>query len=524
MKTRKVLALLLVMAVLPLVQAQDIPVSYSLGENNSDKYKYSKVLSMDKTPSGETVLVRTYFGGIPLKPKGHFIEIYNADMTLKSDYNYKYAGKHMVDGFVKNGQLYLLELVYDYNKEVYQYKAHQSPIIDFNFSERVLLTVPSKEVLNPLAVSKYNRKFGNGFSTATHFNDEKSAFAITIHHREGKNEKYKIYLFGTDLTQQLKYDFSDEILEKNYAFENIATSKDLKTLYFMGKAFFKKRRFEAKERRYQYELVKINNGGHTTQEFTESGRFPESLKPILIDDKLLSIGFYADRKDNRYNGLAYYRMNPNSLAIESSKYNPFSQQFMEDKFGREVDATVKNLIFKNIHITPNKDIVFSAEEYFITEGEDFDGNSSRKVNRYHYNDIVCAKLDVSGTMEWARNINKAEITKGDAAYASYSTYGVGEDTYFFINSGENPRKIGSERILFRQGYSRNPNMFVIKIDKKGNLSYKKLIDDKEVRLPIMVSRPMFDKTSNDLLFYAKRGNKKQLITVVFGEKSSTTAK
>lgn len=516
MNIQKALVLVFVMAVWPLAKAQDIPVSYHLGENNSDRYKFSTVLSMDKAPSGETVLVRTYYGGFPLRPKGHFIEVYHPDMTLKADYNYKYAGTHMVDGFVKNGQLYLLELVYDYDAQVYQYKAHQSPLDDFNFSEKVLLSIPSKEVANPLAVSKYNRKFGNGFSTATHFNEDKSAFAITIHHRKGKEEQYKIYLFGTDLRPQLKYDFSEQIADKNYAFENIATSKDLKTLYLMGKAFFKKRRFDPKERRYQYELIKITDTGHSRQEFTEEGKFPESLKPILIDNKLVGVGFYADRKDNRYNGLAYFELHPQTLAVQSKKYNAFSKQFMEDKFGREVDATLKNLIFKDVHITPNNDIVFSAEEYFVTEGEDFDGDTRRMVDRFHYNDIVCAKLNTSGEMVWARNINKSEVTQGDAAYASYSAHGKDGDMYFFINSGEHPQTLGAHRILFKQGYSRNPNMFVIKIDGAGDLSYKKLIDDKEIRLPIMVSRPLIDKGSDHLLFYAKRGTKKQLVRVQIG--------
>lgn len=515
---------LLFLFVFQFSNAQQIPISYELGENYSDRYKFSTVLSMDQATSGETVLVRTYFGGMPLRAKGHFIEVYNADMSLRTEYNYKYAGEHMVDGFVKNGQLYLLELVYDSDMEAYQYKAHQSPLDEFNFSERVILSIPSKEVLNPVAVNKYNRNFGNGFSTTTHFNEDKSAFAITVHHREGKDEKYKVFLFGTDLQQQLKYDLSDLITEKNYAFENIETSKDLKTLYLMGKAFFKKRRFDAKERRYQYELLKVTNSAHTGQEFADAGRFPESLKPILIDEKLVSVGFYADRKDNRYNGLVYFEMDPNSLAIQNSKYNAFSAQFMNDKFGREVDAEIKNLIFKDIHITPQNDIVFSAEEYFVTEGEDFDGNSSRKVNRYHYNDIVCAKLTANGSMAWARNINKTEVTQGDASYASYSTYGHQDDMYFFINSGENPQTISSERILFKQGYSRNPNMFVIKIDDAGSLSYKKLIDDKEVRLPIMVSRPLIDRTTNSLLFYAKRGSKKQLIGVKVGAMETTPAK
>ena len=228
------------LAAISLSSAQDIPIEYSLGENYSDRYKYSTLLSIESSAQDETLLVRTYYGGFPLRPKGHFIEIYDTDLNLVRDYNYKYAGDHMVDGFVKNGQLYLLELRYNVNKEAYQYVVHQSPLHDFKFTERVLLSVPSKEVANPLAVSKYDRSFGNGFSTAVHFNDARSAFAITVQFREGRDEKYNLYLFGTNLKQRIVYDFTDQITEKNYAFENIAVSDDLKTLYLMGQSLFQK--------------------------------------------------------------------------------------------------------------------------------------------------------------------------------------------------------------------------------------------------------------------------------------------
>ncbi|MBC6997420.1 hypothetical protein [Cytophaga sp. FL35] len=495
------------------VFAQDIPVDYQLGENYSDRYKYSTVLSIESSVKGETVLVRTYYGGFPLRPKGHFIEIYDGDLNLVSDFNYKHAGEHMVDGFVKNGQLYLLELAYDFDAEAYNYVVHQTPLDDFRFTERPLLSIPSKEVANPLAVNKYNRKFGNGFSTATHFNDSRNAFAITVHYREGRDEKYKVLLYGTDLKKRLEYDFTAAIEEKNYAFENVEVSKDLSSVYLMGKAFFKKRRNDLKERRYQYELVRIGAGGHTIQEFADPGRFPESLKPILVDGDLKVVGFYADRKDNRYNGLVHFNLNGETLALQSKKYNPFSEQFMIDKFGREVDTEIKNLIFKSVHITPEKNILFSAEEYFVTKGEDISSGATQITDRYHYNDIVLAKLDAMGNMKWARNINKTEVTQGDASYASYTAYGHGENMYFFINSGENPQKISKERILFKQGFSRNPNMFVIKVDGEGDLTYKKLVDDKEVRLPIMVSRPLIQIDKDTLLFYAKRGTKKQMIQV-----------
>ncbi|WP_238474499.1 hypothetical protein [Maribacter algarum] len=519
---RKSMSLLLFLAAFSFVKAQEIPVNYSLGENNSDRHKFSTVLSIDADNTDKTVIVRTYYGGMPLRPKGHFIELYDADLNLIEDYNNKYAGQYMVDGFIRNGQLYLLELRYDDLKFAYEYVVHHSPIGEFNFTEKILLSVPSKEVANPLAVNKYNRKFGNGFSTAVHFNKEKTAFGITIQHRKGKNENYSMYVFGTDLKKQIEYDFTAETQDKNYAFENIEVSKDLKTVYFMGKAFFKKKRIEAKERRFQYELVRVTNQGHKIQEFADVGRYPESLKPIAIGNELVVIGFYADRKDNRYNGLVHFNLNPTSLSILSKKYNPFSKQFMADKFGREVDAQIKNLIFKDVHITPQKNIIFSAEEYFVTTGKE--SGTNRKVEKFHYNDIVCAKLSSDGSMKWARNINKTEVTLGDEAYASYSAYGHNEDMYFFINSRENPQKLSNERIMFKQGFSRNPNMFVIKMDASGNLSHKKLIDDKEVRLPIMVSRPLMNHDTDELVFYAKRGTKKQLVRVEVGRASGEPSK
>ena len=40
-----------------------------------------------------------------------------------------------------------------------------------------------------------------------------------------------------------------------------------------------------------------------------------------------------------------------------------------------------------------------------------------------------------------------------------------------------------------------------------------MIDDKDARLPLMVSIPFKNNNENSVLFYAKRGSKKQLIKV-----------
>ncbi|NNG10510.1 MAG: hypothetical protein HKM92_10070, partial [Arenibacter sp.] len=137
-----------------------------------------------------------------------------------------------------------------------------------------------------------------------------------------------------------------------------------------------------------------------------------------------------------------------------------------------------------------------------------------RVERFHHNDIVSAKLSAQGDMLWARNINKSEVTQGDGAYASYSSFTKDGITYFFISSAsENPQLLNNERIIFKQGLGRNRNVFVIQLDEAGKMDYKKLIDAKDVRLPLMVSTPLKDKRTNEVLFYAKRGTKKQLVNI-----------
>ncbi len=517
MNFRKYASLFLFLIVSRAMMAQEIPFDFSIGEKYNDRYKYSNLLTISDDAKGGVFLVRSYYTGMILRPKGYLIEHYDADMHLTSEYNYKLKNTNLVDGYVANGQIYLIFLNYDYNALAYEYSVHRSPISEMNFTKETLLIIKSEEVSDPLDKNYYNRNFSSGFTTSVLFNDKKNGFVISTHFKKGKTNKHFIYLFNASLQKVAVHDFSAEVEEKNYAFENVAFSKDLQEAYIIGKAYFKKRRFLAKDRRFQYELIKVSSsGGAQTQTFNDPGKFPEALIPVMKNGELLCVGLYANRKDNRYNGLAYFNVDPNTLKIKAKRYSPFSEQFMLDKFGREEDKVVKNLVFKNVNISNDGSIHFNAEEYFVTSSVQANSSGGRlKVTRYHHNDIVSAKLSVDGDMLWVRNINKAEVTQGDDAYASYSSYTKDGNTYFFISTAaENPQLLPGDRLLFKQGLGRNRNVFVIKLDTEGHISYKKLIDDKETRLPLMVSKPLFNIKDNQIIFYAKRGSKKQLVKVL----------
>lgn len=507
--------LLFFLATVQISQAQQTDVAYSIGEKYNDRYKYSNLLAIADDGKGGTVIVRAYYTGIVLRPKGYFIEHYNKDLELLSEFNYKLKNANFVDAYIKNGQAYLLFLEYNYDSMAYEYQIHRSPYTEYQFTQETILTIPSDPVAQPLDRNYYNRNFSSGFTTSVLFNEEKSAFAITTHFKKRKENKHFIHVFDASLTKLMEHDFSAEVEEKNYAFETITFSEDLSNVYLVGKAYFKKKRFNATERKFQYEMVRVSNTGGSTQSFYTPGKFPEALKPIFKGDELLCLGFYADRKDNRYNGISYFKLNPKTLEIEVQKFNPFSQQFMMDKFGREDDKTLKNLVFKGMNITQKDEILFNAEEYFTSRSTQANSSGGRVlVTRYHHNDIVSAKLNSEGDLIWARNINKTEVTQGDGAYASYSSYTKDGSTYFFIStSAENPQQLTDERIMFKQGLSRNRNVFLIKLDENGRMNYEKVIDDTDARLPLMVSKPYIDNLHDQLKFYAKRGSKKQLVQV-----------
>lgn len=497
--------------------AQQNDISYTIGETSSDKHKYSNLLSIAEDGNGGTVVVRSYYSGIVLKPKGYLVEHYNENLELISEFNYKLKDANFIESYVKNGQVYLLFLEYDYTKLAYEYIVHRSPFTTFNFTREILLSIYSDPVEQPLDRNYYNRNFSSGFTTSVLFNDEKTAFAITTHFKKRKENKHYVHVFDASLRKLMEHDFSDEVEEKNYAFENIVFSEDLSNAYLLGKAYFKKKRFAAKERKFQYELIRLSDTGKSIQAFDAQGKFPEALKLIFKDNELLCIGFYADRRDNRYNGIAYYKLDSRSLNIQSEKFNPFSSQFMQDKFGTGEEREITNLVFKGMDITTDGDILFNAEEYFTTNSVQSNTSGGRiMITRYHYNDILSAKINTNGDVIWARNINKTEVTQGDGAYTSYSSYTKGDNTYFFISTAsENPQQISAERIMFKQGLSQNRNIFLIKLDVNGHMTFAKAIDSKEVRLPLMVSRPLVDSTADEMLFYAKRGNKKQLVEVRF---------
>ncbi|WP_262149343.1 hypothetical protein [Chryseobacterium foetidum] len=496
--------------------AQKIPFDIKKSSVFKDEYKHSSIALVEDDGKGGVVVVRSYVGGAFSTGLGYYFEHYDANLKLIKEFEYelkysKAVRQSSVLGIIMDGEnVNIIDFMYEKDQKAYICSSMTANINDFNFKKNELFRVNSDEIKQFafLGFGVFDRDSGARMIV----NEDRTAFAVTVDIKDRNVETHKMFVFDQSLNKNIDHTFKRDIKDRKFVYENIDVSKDGKTIYVLGKVYTDEQKKKKEGGKYQYELTSITGENVKTQVFDSNEHFAASLKTIVLDNRLICLGFYSDRKDTRFKGICYYELNPTDLEVKKVKFNPFTEQFMIDKYGTDKDKELKNLFFRKIITTPNGDIIFNAEEFYITSyyyASPYGGGSTQMI--YHYDDIVSARINSNGEIVWARNINKRQKTGDDEAYISYTSTAVGNDAYFFINTGEKVKKLSNDRIQFGQTGVKRSNLNVIKISENGDFDYQEILDDKENEVPFMVSNGAL--SGNSTFFIGRKGTKKQLLKV-----------
>lgn len=499
------------------MKAQDIPFKIQKSDVFKDEYKHSNIVLVEDDGNGGVIIVRSFSGGLFSRGYGYYFEHYNSEMKLIKDFEYemKYSEavkQSSVLGLIMKGdEIHIIDFLYNKDEKAFICSSNTANINDFVFVKQELFKLKNEEV-KQFSFFSLASSFDNDSGASMIINEDRTAFAVTVDIKDNKSETHKLFLFDNSLNKKIDHTFKRDIKDKKFRYENIDVSKDGNTLYLLGKVYTTEKKKKKEGGKYQYELTRITKDSEKTQVFDTDEHFAASLKTIIFSDRLACIGFYSDRKDYRFKGISYFELDPITLEIKKSKYNPFTEQFIIDKYGKEKDKELKNLSFRKILITQNNDIVFNAEEFYIVSHYVNNPNgASYTTTTYHYDDIVSAKINSSGDIVWARNINKRQATGGDESYISYTSTVKGDDTFFFINTGEKVKKLRNDRIQFGQTNKKRSNLNIIRIKENGDFDYQEILDDKDSEVPFMVSDGAL---SNDAVYFiGRKGKKKQLLKV-----------
>lgn len=499
--------------------AQDIPVKITKSELFKDEYKNSSIVLVVDDGKGGVVIVRSYQGGIFSSGLGYYFEHYDSNLKLTKEYEYQSKQKKgdkktygSILGVVSNGQqINMIEYLYDKAEKAYICNALTSDINDFNFTSKELFRIGAEQIQKRGLFSGGGQSDNDGHANMI-VNEDGTAFAITMDITDKTSETHKLYLYDNALNQKIDHTFKRDIKDKKFTYENIDVSKDGNTLYLLGKVKTEEAKKKKDGGKYQYELTRITKNDSKTQVFDTNDHFAASLKTIIFNDRVTCIGFYSDRNDNRFKGICYFELDPTTLAVKKSKFNPFTEQFMIDKYGKDKDKELKNVSFKKLIVTANNEILLNAEEFYISVVHSYSPQGgSRTTYIYHYDDIISAKINTSGDIVWARNINKRQDYPAPNPYFSYTSTAKGSDAYFYINTGEKVRKIRRDRIEFKEASIKRSNLNVIRINNEGDFDYREILDDKENEVPFMVA---YGKLCGDSVFIlGQKGKKKQVLKI-----------
>lgn len=538
--------------------AQSFPFKIQKSDIFKDEYKESEIVLSEEDGNGGILLVRSYEGSFSGR-NGYYIEHYDSNLKLIKEFNYelKHTGtqkyKFALGIFTMLDNLNIVQVFYDINERAYICLAHVINKNDFSTAQKELFRFTREEIkqygsfelidsfynniqnglilngdfaskvsrntfsLNPFnGKQAINSSSGNNSGIAIVVNKDKNAFSIGIDFNGSKSEALKLYLFDNKLNKKNELIYSKEIKDRKYIFQNINLSKDGNSIYLLGKSFTTDQKSKEKGGKYQFEITKFTQDKEVTNTFETEEHFIGSLKTIALEDRLICVGFYSDIDDSKYKGISYFKLDINSLEILKAKYNPFSEQFIIDKYGEEKDKELKYLTFKNYFITKNNELLFNAQEEYSVKSNNaamgINGFSSASNRTYFgFDDIVSAKLSIDGDLVWARNINKKQGYQYDDNYVSYTASIVEDMTYYFINAGEEIKKLDRNRIEFKDSNKNRSNLYVIKIKDTGDFEFEKILEDEENEVPFVISKGV--QLGNSVFFLGRKGSKKQLLKV-----------
>jgi hypothetical protein len=531
---------------------QNIPFKLERSEEFKDDIKKSNIVLTETNESGNTLIVRSYNDNGLSNYSGFYIEHIDSNLKIQKTFDFEmkhpnYQKNNIVLGIYSlENEVKIIEFYYDLKDKSYVCQAN---IItdDFQISKKELFRIPKEKMkeTGTISIEKefFNRTKGNwtndnsgeiksendisknssffefswegkseiskdqkGSDIVMTVNENKSAFAIAIDYNSENKEYVKLYLFDNELNKKIDTDFNREIKDKNYNLENIQVSPDGKAISLLAKSYLEIQKEKKEGGKYLFEITKITAESQKSQFIDTHENFVGSLKSVFHNNEIICLGFYSDIKDYRFKGICYYKLNFNSLEILQTKYNLFTEQFMVDKYGEDKDKALKFLTFKKIFFSVNNDLIFNAQEEYLT------GDTNNRTY-FNYDDIVAAKLDSEGKLLWARNINKRQAIPSyeDESFISYTSLINENFSYFFINTGEKIKKIKNDRIEFGQIRKNKSNLNVIRINVDGDFDYEEILDDENSAVTYMVSKGGI--INNSVMFLGRKGTKKQLLKV-----------
>lgn len=496
-----------------------------------DEYKNSSIHSINSDGKGGVIVIRIQLSKFQ-QEKIYTIETYDKNLNLVNQKEYdiedrpKEIRRYLVLGVItKDDKVNIIDYFYNNNNKKFVCTAKTFSANTPNFIEKELFSFDGEENFESngkMVLKAYGSLFGLGGNKDLYenyakmmINNKKSAFAVSIKIKDKKSEKFKMYTFSSSLEKKLEHDFDTKVKNRNFTFDDFDLSPDGNSIYLLSKVKNENSKDKKKGGKYEFVLSEITSTTEKNLNIDTKLQYCQSLTLLTNGSFLKCVGFYSEKNDFRYKGIVVYDINVNGLSINKSSFNPFTSQFLTDKYGKVKDKELRNLEINDFKISTDNEIIINAEERFVqivTSSTGTGGMYSYPI--FHFNDIVSTKINAEDGLVWARNINKKQSTTGQGQsqfFYSFTSASVGKNNYLFVNASEKPKKISNDRIEFKDTSKNSSNINMIRFDENGNFNFIEILDNKQNEMPFLIGQGV--QVDNSIYFLGRDGKKKQLLRV-----------
>jgi len=519
----KKLSLLVLFLASLFVNAQDISVELTKSKMYKDKKKHTNLLFSENDGKGGLIVVRNARTRFRLTSKEYYIDHYNSDLSLIETYTLKNEKWASLKGIlIKDNKINLIQLVNKSGKKIVN--RWVSPIDHLKFTKQELFNL-SKEALSNyfsavLKPKSKKKKVKLEYGTDLAFSFNKKYMVFTFDAKGQSKDAYLLLVYDASFNKIYDRVFVRDIKDRLFDVSDVAIDEKDASIYLLGKVFENnvRRTKNNKKTNYHYEMYKINKDNEKKVSF-KSEKFISSLTILRRREVLYLVGFYSEKNDWRTKGVCRFNLAPD-LSIIDKTFNPFSERFLKDKYKKGSDVSdwkkeIRNIDYRSIFLDKNNNIIINAEEFYITFDQHYNpglngrGGTWTTTTTYHYVDIISTKMDSSGKLLWARNINKHQT---NPLYASYVSTIVDDTVYFVLNAADNIKTkrgglcFGNKLFNFS-----GINLFIFSISSDGTINYKKLIDKDDLNVWYNVKGANLSKDLNSIYIEGRKGRKKQLL-------------
>ncbi|MGN6490418.1 MAG: hypothetical protein ACTHLE_00370 [Agriterribacter sp.] len=184
----------------------------------------------------------------------------------------------------------------------------------------------------------------------------------------------------------------------------------------------------------------------------------------------------------------------------ASELAKFEKRREARKRERKEDYEIPNLTVTDLLVERDGSVLIACEEQYVKEHQHSNFNSNGVMTRssssytYHYDDVLAAKVNAAGEIEWLRKIPKRQ--QGSRGKGTMSFKLISDETgyYFLYLDNKKNELMEDDDTPAKHQDGAGGQVFVTKIDNKGTVTKELIFDTRDE--DVMIYPTQFTKINN----------------------------